>query len=236
MGQNPVAPAQAIPKDSLIAKDWPKEYKSDNTFQEIYEHLTSKSAFQDRMYSEYFLDNGKLWMNGKLCVPHRLASRVVNWCQKWETPHSHCVKLWKSIKSHLSGARLHTRCLKVASSCAQCAPAVRATANPEGYLRPHPVPERLVDRVTSDFFYLSDLEGEECHWTTKKVNGVLLNQRRHSGYIHVLLCNVNAMTRKAAAKWCAQTWMGCWDVPSEILTDSGRAYISDWWTTLCALL
>ena len=63
-----------------------------------------------------------------------------------------------------------------------------------------------------------------------------LIQCRHSGYIHVLPCNVNAMTSKAAAKWCAQTWMGCWDVPSEILTDSGGAYISEWWKTLCARL
>ena len=99
--------------------------------------------------------------------------------------------------------------MKVASSCAQCAVAVPATAKPKGYLRPHPVPERLFDRVTSDFFYLGDLEGEECHWTNKKINGVLLIQCRHSGYIHVLPCNVNAMTGKAAAKWCAQTWMGC---------------------------
>ena len=78
LGRKPVAPAQAIPKDSLITKDWPKEYKSDNIFEEIYEHLTSKSAFQDGIYSEYFLDNGKLWMNRKLCVPDRLESRVVN--------------------------------------------------------------------------------------------------------------------------------------------------------------
>ena len=34
----------------------------------------------------------------------------------------------------------------------------------------------------------------------------------------------------------AQTWMGCWDVSSEILTDSGSAYISEWWKTLCARL
>ena len=93
LGQKPVAPARAIPKDSLLTKDWSKEYKSDNMFQEIYEHLTSKSAFQDGIYSEYFLDNGKLWMNEKLCVPDRLASRVVNWWHKWETPHSRGAKL-----------------------------------------------------------------------------------------------------------------------------------------------
>ena len=50
--------------------------------------------------------------------------------------------------------------------------------------------ERLFDRVTSNFFYHGDLEGEECHWTNKKINGVVLFQCRHSGYIHVLPCNV----------------------------------------------
>ena len=35
LGRKPVAPAQAIPKDFLLTKDWSKEYKSDNMFQEI---------------------------------------------------------------------------------------------------------------------------------------------------------------------------------------------------------
>ena len=44
------------------------------------------------------------------------------------------------------------------------------------------------------------------------------------------------MTGKAAAKWCAQTWMGGWDVPSEVITDSGKEYTSEWWRELCARL
>ena len=69
---------------------------------------------------------------------------------------------------------------------------------------------------------------QECHWTNKKVNGVLLIQCRHSGYMQVLPCNIESMTGKAAAKWCAQTWMGGWDVPSEVVTDSGKEYTSEW--------
>ena len=155
-------------------------------------------------------------MNGKLCLRDRLASRVVNWLLKCGTPHSHGAKPWKSIKHSVFGAPLHTHCMKVASSCAQCAVAVPATAKPKGYLRPHPVPERLFDRVTCDFFYLADLAGEECHRNNEKINGVFVVPCRHSGYIHVLPCNVNAMTGKAAAKGCAQTWMQFWDAPSEI--------------------
>ena len=44
------------------------------------------------------------------------------------------------------------------------------------------------------------------------------------------------MTGKAAAKWCAQTWMGGWDVPSEVVTDSGKEYTSELWRELCARL
>ena len=126
--------------------------------------------------------------------------------------------------------------MKVASSCAQYPVAVPAMAKPKSYLRPHPLPEGFFDRVTSDFFYLGDLEGEECHWTNKKLNGVLLIQCRHSEYINVSPCMVNAMTCKPAAKLCAQTWMGCSDVPSEVLSDSGSAYISEWLKILCARL
>ena len=52
----------------------------------------------------------------------------------------------------------------------------------------------------------------------------------------VLPCNIESMTGKAAAKWCAQTWMGGWDVPSEVVTDSGKEYTSEWWKELCARL
>ena len=126
--------------------------------------------------------------------------------------------------------------MKVASSCAHCALVVPATAKPKGYLSPQPVPERLFDRVTSGYLFLGDLEGEYCHWTNENVNVVLLIRRTHSGYIHVFPCNVKAMTGEAAAKWCAKAWMGCWDVPSEVLTDSVSAYISELWQTLCARL
>ena len=135
-----------------------------------------------------------------------------------------------------TGSRLYTHCMKVAAGCAQCAVSTPPSAKKHGHLRPHPIPERLFNRVTSDFFYLGELDDEECHWTNKKVNGVLLIQCRHSGYIQVLPCNIESMTGKAAAKWCAQTWMGGWDVPSEVVTDSGKEYTSEWWRELCARL
>ena len=205
-------------------------------FKEVFGNLKSKDAHKDGIFSEYSLDGGKLWMEGKLCVPDALAPRVLNWWHKWESPHAHGRRLWSMIKHRLFGSRLYTHCMKVAAGCAQCAVSTPPSAKKHGHLRPHPIPERLFNRVTSDFFYLGELDDEECHWTNKKVNGVLLIQCRHSGYIQVLPCNIESMTGKAAAKWCAQTWMGGWDVPSEVVTDSGKEYTSEWWKELCARL
>ena len=225
-----------LPKDSLIIRDWTSDYLQDPMFKEVFGNLKSKDAHRDGIFAEYSLDGGKLWMEGKLCVPDALAPRVLNWWHKWESPHAHGRRLWSMIKHRLFGSRLYTHCMKVAAGCAQCAVSTPPSAKKHGHLRPHPIPERLFNRVTSDFFYLGELDDEECHWTNKKVNGVLLIQCRHSGYIQVLPCNIESMTGKAAAKWCAQTWMGGWDVPSEVVTDSGKEYTSEWWRELCARL
>ena len=71
---------------------------------------------------------------------------------------------------------------------------------------------------------------------TKKSMEFLLIQCRRSGCIQLLPCNIESMTGKAAAKWCARTWMGGWDVPSEVIRGSGKEYTSEWWRTLCTRL
>ena len=140
------------------------------------------------------------------------------------------------IKHRLFGSRLYTHCMTIGAGCAQCAVSTPPSAKKHGHGKPYPIPEGLFNQVTSDFFYLRELDDEECHWTNKKVNRVLLIQCRHSGYIEGVPCTIEWMTGKVAAKWCAQTWMGGCDVPSEVITDSGKEYTSEWWRELCTPL
>ena len=175
-------------------------------------------------------------MEGKLCVRDALAPRVLNWWHKWESPQADGRRLWPMIKHRLFGSRLYTHCMRVAAGCANCAVSTPPSARKHGHLKPHPIPVGLFNRVTSDIFYLGELDDEECHWTKKNVNGVLLIKCRHSGYIQVLPCNIESMDGKAAAKWCVQTWMGGWHVLSEVITDSGKEYTSEWWRELCTRL
>ena len=105
------------------------------------------------------------------------------------------------IKHRFFGSRLYTHCMRVAARCAQYAVSTPLSAKKHGRLKPHRILEHLFNRVTSDFFYLGELDDEECHWTNKRVNV----KCRHSGYFQVLPCNIESMTGKAAAKWCAQT-------------------------------
>ena len=130
-------------------------------------------------------------------------------------------------KHRLFGSRLYTHGMRVAAGCAKCCVSMPLSTKKHGHLKPRRFPGRLFNRVSSDFFFLSRLDDKECHWTKKKLNGVLLIQCRHSGYIQVLPCNIESKTGKAAAKWCAHIWMGGWDVPSEVITDSGMGYTSE---------
>ena len=140
------------------------------------------------------------------------------------------------IKRRLFGSRLYTHCMRVAAGCAQCAVSRLPSAKKHGHSKPHPIPERVFNRVTTHFLYLGELDHKECYWTNQKDNGVLLIQCRHSRYIQVLPCKIQSMTGKAAAKWCAQTWMGDGNVPSEVITDSVNEYTSKWWRELCTRL
>ena len=133
------------------------------------------------------------------------------------------------IKHRLFGSRLYTHCTRLAAGCAQCAVSTPPSAKKHRHPEAHPIRKRLFNRVTINFFYLSELGDEECHVCNKKVNGVRHIQCRHSRYIQVLPRDIQSMTGKAAAKWFAQTWMGGWDVPIEVITDSGEEYTSEWW-------
>ena len=120
-------------------------------------------------------------MEGKFCVSKAPAPRVLDWWHKWDSPHAHGRRLWLMIKHRSFGPRLYTHCMRVAARCAQGAVSTPPIAKKHGHLKP----QRLFNRVGSDFFYLGGLDDEGCHWTNKKVNGVLLIQCRHSGYIQV---------------------------------------------------
>ena len=112
------AKSPPLPKDSLIIRDWTNNYISDSMFKEVFENLKSKDAHKDGTFSEYSLGGGKLWMEGKLCVPDALAPRVLNWWRKWESAHAHGRRLWSMSRHRLSGSELYTHCMRVAAGCA----------------------------------------------------------------------------------------------------------------------
>ena len=89
--------------------------------------------------------------------------------------------------------------------------------------------------MTSDVFELRQVQ-EECLYTKKPIDGVLLIEDRHTGYIQVLFCNTKHVTPEMAAMWTAGQGMSNWDVPTEILTDSSKAFIGTWWEKMSALL
>ena len=113
--------------------------------------------------------------------PVRPGAPSVQLVEQMGVPPRTCRILWSMINHRLFASRLYTHCMKVAAGCAQCAVSTPPSAKKHGHLKPHPVPEHLFNRVANDFLYLGELDDEECHWTNKKVDGVLLIHSRPSG-------------------------------------------------------
>ena len=105
----------------------------------------------------------------------------------------------------------------------------------EGPMKGLPIPETLFNKVTADVRELGQIE-EECLYTKKPIDGVLLVLDRHSGYIQAVPCNTKHLSSEMATKWTEGQWMSNWYVPSEILTYSGKEFIGTWWENMCALL
>ena len=126
------AKSPPLHKDSLIIRDWTNNYMGDSMLKEVFEYLKSKHAHKDGIFSEYSLDGGKLWMEGKLCVRDALAPRVLNWWRKWESPDAHGRRLWSMIKHRLFGSTLYTHCMRIVldvpNVLSQRPPAPRSTA------------------------------------------------------------------------------------------------------------
>ena len=107
---------------------------NDSMYKEVFEKLKSKDAHKDGIFSEYLLDGGKLWMEGKLCVPDTLAPRVLNWWHKWESPYPYGPRLWSMIKQRPFRSRLCTHCMRVSAGYAQCAVSMPLGAKKHGHL------------------------------------------------------------------------------------------------------
>ena len=90
-------------------------------------------------------------------------------------------------------------CERVAEGCKQCQVNIPKNQKAEGLLKGLPIPERLFDKVVADVFQLRQIQ-EECLYTRKPIDGVLLIQDSNSGYIQVLPCNTKHLTSEMAAK------------------------------------
>ena len=228
-------PQQKDKETSFLYVDWTKMYKEDRFFGSVYHKLKGDKPYDSEETSDFKIQGDKLFWQGRICVPDCLIDQYVKHWHRNETAHTHSRVLEQGLRHRVYTRDLKGACERVAKGCKQCQATIPKNQKAEGLLKGLPIPERLFDKVTADVFELGQIQ-EECLYTRKPIDRVLLIQDRHSGYIQALPCNTKHLTSEMAAKWTASQWMSNWDVPSEILTDSGKEFIGTWWENMCALL
>ena len=228
-------PQQKDKETSFLYVDRTKMYKDDRFLGSVYHKLKADKPYDSEETSDFKIQGDKLFWQGRICVPDCLIDQYVKHWHRNETAHTHSRVLEQELRHRVYTRDLKSACERVAKGCKQCQATIPRNQKAEGLLKGLPIPERLFDKVTAEVFELGHIQ-EECLYTRKPIDGVLLIQDRHSGYIQVLPCNTKHLTSEMAAKWTASQWMSNWDVPSEILKDSGKEFIGTWWENMCALL
>ena len=148
------------------------------------------------------IQGNKLFLQGRICIPDCLIDKYVKHWHRNETSHGHSRVLEQEFRDRVYTRDLKGACKRVVKGCKQCQAKIPKNQKAEGLLKELPIAESLFDKVTADVFELGQIQ-EECLYTRKPIDWVLLIQDRHSGYIQVLPCNTKHLTSEMAAKWIA---------------------------------
>ena len=227
-------PQEKDKENSFLYVDLKEMYKDDRFFGSVYHKLKGDKPYDSGETADFKIQGEKLSWQGQICIPNCLIDKYVKHWHRNETSHGHSRVLEQDLRHRMYTRDLKGACERVAKGCKQCQANICKNQKAEGLLKGLLIPERLFDKVTANVFELGQVQ-QEYLYTGKPIDGVLLIQDRHSGYIQVLPCNTRHLTSEMAAKWTVSQWMSNWDVPSELLTDSGKEFIGTWWENMCHL-
>ena len=207
-------------------RDWEAAYLKDKKYRDIFKALKGGN-FSGR--ETYALMEDKMFHDGKICVPKELVDSVLSYWHQHETPHSSGPVMATDLQHRMEIDDMDKRCKALASSCSQCQAAQPPNFRRTGKLLPHPVPDRVMDKVAMDLFHFTP-----CTVDGIKYDTALLITDLKSGYIVCVPTTEAGLTAEKTGKLTVQHWLSVFDIPSGIICDRGPQFAGSWYRGLCA--
>ena len=208
--------------------DWGAEYLKCPIFHGFWQSTHTHGAEWPK---GFILREGKLFYEGKICVPWRLQRP---WIRDQHTYHGHvgAERLWYHFipSVEFADTKLAQKyTFKVMGECETCQACTRARrlAGPMEYT---PVPTRVMYHVCLDLFRLPPVIHEGRTYDTLAVC-----VDRNSGWIIAVPCLDKGLTGSQLAQIMLREWRP-FGIPSVVTSDRGSHFTGAWWRTCCAEL
>ena len=176
------------------------------------------------------LDQGRVYQDGKLCVPRERTNAVIQFYHSSGHPSGY--KLLDIVLHRCEFEQSHGEiqkiCRDVAAGCHVCQ-AVKPCMQNYGTLDYCPVPQQVFSSLCIDFLSLAECTDEDGN----KYDYVMVVVDRLSGYICGIPCLKMGLTAEKTARLFIRHCVHFMGVPLEILSDCDHRITGKFFQTLC---
>ena len=214
----------------VMSESWDAHYHSSDAFSAMWQ--ATQDVAED-WPAGVQIHEGRLYWQGKLCVPEGLASRTL-WEFHVSSGHLGVSRMVSEVSHRFvlpDSIRLMGIVEGMRKGCVTC----QATAIPHqprhGPIEPFPIPERLMHSVCLDIFSMPPVS-----WENAEYDALLLCVDRLSGWIVACPTLKMGLTAERAAHLILDKGWEPFGVPVTVHSDNGPQFVGQWWRTLCARL
>ena len=209
--------------------DWRGEYQRCTRWQVEWDNVHDDVENWPKGFQ---LVDGRLFFEGKLCVPRYLQAAHVRAYHDFYL-HPGPERLWKKLTLLFEFAdREETKKFTdtVMSQCESC----QACQRPQRLKGPivyTPIPPGIMESVAIDVFRMPEVEFEN-----RKFDTMVACVDRHSGWMVVIPTLYRGLSGAEVARSMLKNMWRPFGIPSVITSDQGSHFVNTWWETMCAKL
>ena len=216
------------PDPDILSQNWIPHYIVSKEFGDVWMNI--KDNHPPWPYA-YQIHDEKLYRDNLLCIPEVLVEKVL---VAHHIHMGHC-----GVKKLLAEARrrydippsksVEALVKKVRANCLICQACDPPNFSLNGPIRCNPVVERFMSSVCLDVFSMPRVQ-----WQGLEYDCYLLCVDRHSGWMIARPTQKDGLTGEKAAHMLLDGGWGEMGIPSQITSDRGPQFVSQWWATQCA--
>ena len=217
------------PVTHVMTWDWSPYYEECPTFKDTYIKIRDEPGTWEWPPGVQHLE-GKLYRQGIVCVPTGLSAYVIR-AMHDSSGHLKGTRFRRYMNAryewgHYFKAQREMR--KAHRGCVAC------ETFKADHLRREPIHGARVPRAVGVSVAIDVFKLPATKWENQTYDAVVLSTDRHSGWMVGYPTTLKGLTAEKVAKRMFHS--GGWDVmgiPSEVTSDRGPQFASQWWSTMC---